>query len=253
MASIIYSFTKEQIQEFFDTSCTYTEVLKKCNLENIGGNAKTLKKVIITYNINLLKFKSNPRPKIVFNRIAKNMKDILTNKISYITSGRLLKRLINEGYKSHICEKCKTTIWNNIPVALELNHIDGDRTNNSLENLEALCPNCHAQTSNWRGRKKRKHFIVKLFCKECNDLISRKNTSGLCRKCAASTKHREHVRKFNPSKNELEQLVHTLSMTKVGKYYGVSDNAIRKRCLLLNIKWKIIKNFEEGTGFEPVV
>ena len=35
---------------------------------------------------------------------------------------------------------------------LEINHIDGDGTNHKKENLEVLCPNCHALTSSYRGR-----------------------------------------------------------------------------------------------------
>ena len=34
---------------------------------------------------------------------------------------------------------------------LEIDHIDGDHTNNSKENLRVLCPNCHALTPNFRN------------------------------------------------------------------------------------------------------
>jgi len=40
-------------------------------------------------------------------------------------------------------------------IPLELHHRDGDRTNNSLANIELLCPNCHALTDNYRGGKKK--------------------------------------------------------------------------------------------------
>lgn len=41
------------------------------------------------------------------------------------------------------------------PITLEIHHIDGNRKNNSLDNLQILCPNCHSQTSNWRSRNQR--------------------------------------------------------------------------------------------------
>ena len=45
--------------------------------------------------------------------------------------------------------------WQNGYISLELDHIDGDNTNNEISNLHYLCPNCHALTNTYRGRNKR--------------------------------------------------------------------------------------------------
>lgn len=50
------------------------------------------------------------------------------------------------------CENCLHSKWNDQPITLELDHVDGNRVNNIRENLKLLCPNCHAQTPTWRGR-----------------------------------------------------------------------------------------------------
>lgn len=68
-------------------------------------------------------------------------------------SSRLRKRLINEGYKENICEKCGITEWMGQKITLELHHIDGNRINNKLENLAILCPNCHSLTPNHSRQK----------------------------------------------------------------------------------------------------
>lgn len=74
-----------------------------------------------------------------------------------IKSGEILaehhmKRYLMEtrGYK---CESCGVgEVWNNKPLTLQMDHVDGNSDNNSLENLQILCPNCHTQTSTWCGR-----------------------------------------------------------------------------------------------------
>lgn len=51
------------------------------------------------------------------------------------------------------CQNCGCDgNWQNGIIALELDHIDGDNSNNELSNLRYLCPNCHALTPTYRGR-----------------------------------------------------------------------------------------------------
>ena len=65
---------------------------------------------------------------------------------------RLGERLVREGIFERCCACCGRTEWNGQPIPLELDHVNGDRSDNRLENLRLLCPNCHAQTPTWRGR-----------------------------------------------------------------------------------------------------
>jgi hypothetical protein len=51
------------------------------------------------------------------------------------------------------CERCGISEWNGLPIILEVHHKDSDTTNNTFDNFEALCPNCHSLTEGWRGRK----------------------------------------------------------------------------------------------------
>lgn len=58
--------------------------------------------------------------------------------------------------QNYCCAKCGLSEWLSLPITLELEHKDGNNQNNSRDNLEGLCPNCHSITKTWRGRNKRK-------------------------------------------------------------------------------------------------
>jgi DNA-binding CsgD family transcriptional regulator len=69
--------------------------------------------------------------------------------------GHLKHRLLRSGLKSERCETCGLTGWRGAPLSLALHHVNGDRRDNRLENLQLLCPNCHSQTENFAGRNTR--------------------------------------------------------------------------------------------------
>jgi hypothetical protein len=61
-------------------------------------------------------------------------------------------QLIRE--RGHRCEECRLEEWRSKPIALEVHHKDGNPYNDDPENHRLLCPNCHAQTPNYRGKNK---------------------------------------------------------------------------------------------------
>jgi DNA-binding CsgD family transcriptional regulator len=64
----------------------------------------------------------------------------------------LKRRLLKAGLLQAICGRCGLTEWQGIPLALQLHHVNGVRSDNLLANLTLLCPNCHSQTDTWGGR-----------------------------------------------------------------------------------------------------
>ena len=79
---------------------------------------------------------------------------------TYIASSHLKHKLIQYRIKEYKYERCKQTEWLEMPIPLELHHVDGNHSNNSLSNLEILCPNCHSLTHNHRGKKKNKNRVI---------------------------------------------------------------------------------------------
>lgn len=166
-----------------------------------------------------------------------------------------IKRLIKGGYKEYSCECCGISKWNGKPLTLQLHHLNGDHYDNRLENLQILCPNCHAQTNNYSNKGNRRKFstITKeklntkledlnkiiiesnankpTFCQYCGKEITTHGKKYCSRECANNAS-----KKFETSAEQLiEDFKKLKSYTGVGKKYGVSDNAIKKRCKRLGI------------------
>ena len=234
--SIIWTTNRQQLQKIINESSAITEVLKKLGLDPYAGNHKTLHARIQEDKINIKEL-TNKRNK----QRSKHLKTLQsTNKMSndqifclntHRSSKNLKRRIINENLLPCHCAICgiKNT-WNHKPLSLQLDHIDGDKKNNQLSNLRLLCPNCHSQTDNFAGRKARK----KRFCNQCKKPIKTKNK--YCEECLSKVLGNK-TRKFNPSKEHLSKTIvnFNYNICAVGRHFGVSDNAIRKRCRLLKI------------------
>ena len=74
-----------------------------------------------------------------------------------VKGGALLKPLID--IRGRRCECCGLTEWLNQPITLEVHHIDGDKKNNELNNLQLLCPTCHSYTENYGSKNNKKEEI----------------------------------------------------------------------------------------------
>ena len=70
--------------------------------------------------------------------------------------GNLKQRLIREGIKADCCEVCGVSEWLGQPLRMALHHVNGDRLDNRIENLQLLCANCHSQTDTYGGRNGRR-------------------------------------------------------------------------------------------------
>jgi len=93
----------------------------------------------------------------IWKAINEKREENLKNKIiqtdySELSFERLRKRVIYE--QDCKCNRCGLSEWMGEKIPLELEHKDGNHFNNERDNLEILCPNCHALTTTWRGRNK---------------------------------------------------------------------------------------------------
>lgn len=71
------------------------------------------------------------------------------------------KRILEENLLEYKCAKCGIYEWNGLPLSLELDHINGINSDNRIENLRFLCPNCHSQTKTYGSKNASKVNITR--------------------------------------------------------------------------------------------
>ena len=133
--------TKEELEEAINNSLTMSQAA-----DMLGLAFSTFKTYAKKYNL----YSPNQGGKGL-DKSKKKLNDVFSGRVHLVTH-QLRSRLIKEGFKEYKCEECGIDEWNGKKISLELDHISGNRLDNSLENLKLLCPNCHSQTHTFRGR-----------------------------------------------------------------------------------------------------
>lgn len=138
------------------SSESYSAALRALGRVPKGGNYATLKRRIAALGLSTDHFvgrgwaRGRNQPRVSLEQALVAGRPTLSG---------LPRRLLAEGLFKRECAKCQLTVWQGHPIPLELEHKNGDNTDNRIENLELLCPNCHALTPTWRGRNIRRRRV----------------------------------------------------------------------------------------------
>jgi len=152
------SWDDDQLKKAVAELYSLRSVIKSLGLVPAGGNYVQVSAAIARLNIDTSHFTGsrwNKDKKYILEHIRRPLGELLT-KDSAVQSFKLKTRLFAEGILLPFCMICgwsEKSTDGRIPV--ELDHINGDRFDNRLENLRILCPNCHSLQPTHRGLNKK--------------------------------------------------------------------------------------------------
>lgn len=137
-------FTKEEIEQFAKESYSYAELARKCGYDDHSGSySSVIKDMVNQLNLDIshFTFQGWNKDNFDYSRFVYGKKIRSVNMFDAIIALRGRK-----------CECCGLEEWMGKPIPLEAHHKDGDELNSTLENLQLLCPNCHAMTDTYKGK-----------------------------------------------------------------------------------------------------
>lgn len=148
------SFNYTKISEVIEKCYSLVDVAKNIGLVSEKAKkidarlCKNIKKYINENSLDTSHFRHSS--KVGYNVIRTN--EEVFSKNSEVSQSTVKKRFIAK--VKYECAICSVGSWNNAPLSLQLDHIDGDNKNNLMSNLRLLCPNCHSQTENFGSKNK---------------------------------------------------------------------------------------------------
>jgi hypothetical protein len=231
------AFDKERLATAVAASFSYSDVLRRLRMRPAGGNHATVKKYVAIWNIPTDHFDPSVARRTANQRRSIPLREVLVEGSTY-DRGKLKQRLFETGMKERRCELCgQEDVWRGKAMSLILDHVNGNASDNALENLRIVCPNCAATLDTHCGRNA--PICRSRRCLRCGcEFRPRAATQRYCSRSCGQRSDRGGVmlgvprpesRKVErPPYEVLVREVEEIGFCAVGRKYGVSDNAVRK-------------------------
>ena len=148
-------YTKEILEDAVLQSTSVAGVLRHLGLRPTGGAHAHIGRTIKSFGIDTSHFRLYNPSSHSSRRLSPRDVLVMLPSGSRRTEPPLLTRALIDSGVAYMCALCGCGgTWRGLPLTLEVDHLNGEYLDNTLENLRFLCPNCHRQTDNFAGRSK---------------------------------------------------------------------------------------------------
>lgn len=203
--SKIWLMPAEQFAELVARSQTYSEMLLALDYSPRGGAFRMLKERIAHERLGVSHLLPNGSFVKQYRWAPRPHDEVFCENSTYNSGSNLKKKMLAVGWVNE-CAVCGIgPAWHGKLLSLQVDHINGERTDNREENLRLICPNCHSQTDTFAGKRNRQEPEVAVRVRV--------------------PRSRKVVR---PSAEELQKLLWELPTVKIARRFGVSDVAVGK-------------------------